>query len=654
MTRDAFTPSEARSAPPSVPVRHWHTAIGLGITGAVTSFVGLAFALWRPLPLLGAPPTGEFGHHVAAWGNVILTAVTGGNVGRSGAREYLDLIADLSSIVPHTAWAVWSRFGLCVAVALTVGLWLLRAGLVPRNAEQHLAGARLLTGADALHAAKREAARLRAGAPGLMRLHPALDWPRSHWVRHCQLVGSVGSGKSQIIVPVVQQLVARDEKAIIFDSKGEYTAAFPDALLINPFDARSAIWSIGEDLASRDDAVVFAASLIPDNDKNPFFSTSAQMLLTGILWSLQTEHGRRWGWRALAARMALPAEALAQLLQVHYPEAAVLLNPQARSAGDVHSTLLAATRLIRPLAVAWGELCVHGKPRRRVSLRAWARDDYRSSKRQLILGAGSAQLTRAYVSAMLNVLVPHLVSGELPDSQERVLAFVLDELPSLGKVNLVPLIDRGRSKGCVCLLGMQDMAQLKLVYGAELAQAIPSMIATHVICQISPGETRDAIAQMIGKRRVAVFETTTTVNGGSQRVVEHHDRPILLPSDLTEGLGPQRSKKYANGFAIRALVMAGGDILRLDFPSTILLPRRRPFVPAKWLADVEAANGELAAAAASGEAPVKADAAASSASPSVAADGATTRAGLLHLAERLDAVRNAARQEVPGVDDPAA
>jgi hypothetical protein len=640
MTRDAFTPSEARLVPPSVPVRHWHTALFLSISGALTSFAGFAFALWRPLPLLGAPPVGGFASHLAGWGNVLLCMASGGHIARADTQEYLDLLSDLASNVPETPWATWSRFVLSLGVGLTIGVWLLRAALVPRNAEQHLAGARLLTGREALRAAKREAARLRSGAPGLLCLHPAFAWPRSHWVRHCLIVGSVGSGKSQIILPLVNQLVAADQKAIIFDSKGEFTQAFPEALLISPFDARTAIWDVGADVTTRDDAVVFAGSLIPENEKNPFFHTSSQMLLTGIVWSLQTDYGPRWSWRALAARMALPAEELTRLLQVHYPEAAVLLNPQARSAGDVHSTLLGASRLIRPLAAAWGASRVDGKPRRRISLCAWARDDYRGRKRQLILGSGSnAQLTRAYVSAMLNVLVPHIASAELPDSQERVLAFVLDELPALGKVNVVPLIDRARSKGVLCVLGFQDMAQLRMVYGPDLAQAIPSMIATHVICQISPGETRDAIAAMIGKRRVAVFESTTTASDSNQRIVEHHDRPILLPSDLTVGLGPHRSRTYTNGFAVRALVMAGGDILQLDFPGTVLPARRRPFVPAAWLAPVQASAAEPAAGAAATQAPEEAPSAPVCAPVAAPADEAGARAGLMRLAERLDTIR---------------
>jgi hypothetical protein len=625
--RDAFTPSDVHAIPPSVPVRHWHSALIIGFGSATLIFIGVAFLLWRPLPLLGDPPDGSITSHLLAWGKMMLYALSGGSLCRSDVHAYWSRIADLSALAPGTAWHVGSRFGLCVGSALLSGGLLLRGALRPRTAEQHLAGARLHVGAEAVTVARCEAARYRGKQPGFMKLHPALDLPPSRWSRHLLIVGSVGSGKSQIILPLIEQIIAANHKAIIFDSKGEVTTAFPEPLLISPWDARSAIWSIGDDIATRDDAAVFAATFIPETPKNPFFATAAQMLLTGIVWSLQSEHGRSWGWRELSEfLMVPPAELHARLLPT-YPEAAHFLDPAVRSAGDVYATLIGGTRIIRQLADAWGDPThPDGTPRRRLSLRAWARDDYRSRKRQLILQAGpNAQLTSAYVGAMLNVLVSRIVSPELRDDPERSLFFVLDELSSLGKVNIAPLIDRGRSKGVMAILGLQDIAQLRAVYGPELAQAIPSMVATHVICQISPGETRDALAAMIGKRRVAVFETTTTTTGGSARIVEHHDRPILLPSDLTEGLGPQQGRRYPHGFAIRALVMQGGDVLRLDFPGTVWPKRRQAFVPASWMAVVERTPHEPAAAAAS--------------SPPPDQDTASTRSDLLRLADQLDAVR---------------
>jgi len=646
MTRDVFSPTEAIWVPPSLPVRHWHTAIGLGLTGAVFTFVGTAFALWRSVPLLVAPPAGGFSLHLAAWAKMILYAMTGGSVGGASVHEYFDWVMELSSVAPETSWAVWSRFAVCVVAALVVGTWLLRVGLTPRNAEQHLVGARLLTGPEALRAARAESARLRGSVrEGFLKLHAALDLPLSQWRRHLWITGSVGSGKSQIIAPVIEQIVAANHKALILDLKGEYTAAFHTCVLLNPFDARSAIWDIGRDLVTRDDAQVFAASLIGDNEKNPFFTTSAQMLLTGILWSLQSELGRDWGWRELAERAAFPSVQLEALLKSHYPEAAALIQPQARSAGDVHSTLLTATRLLRSLAAAWGETPrPDGTSRRGLSLRAWMRDDYQSRARQIVLGSGpNPQLTNAYVAAALNVLVPHLVSPELPDDPARALFFVFDELPAVGKINLPPLIDRGRSKGCICILGLQDEAQLRRVYGPELAQALPSMIANHVVCQIGPGETRETIANRVGKRRVAVHEATTSNQGGSQRIVEHHDRPIVLASDLTQGLGPQ---KYKKGFHIRALVMLGGDLLRLDFPGATLPKRRRAFVPAPWLAPVKGAAPEPAAAAA------PAPSARPTEAGGVGSMAATpAREELLRLADRLDAVRRSG--EPDHAHDPA-
>src|SRR5690606_17019676 len=106
-----------------------------------------------------------------------------------------------------------------------------------------------------------------------------------------------------------------------------------------------------------------------------------------------------------------------------------------------------------------------------------------TGRKQVIVQAGpDPQLTRAYIGSMLNVAVPSIISAELSDNEQgRFLGFVLDELPSLGLIQLAPLIDKGRSKGVVVVAAVQDLAQLRKVYGPDEAQSLTSMVGMHVI-----------------------------------------------------------------------------------------------------------------------------------------------------------------------------
>lgn len=75
----------------------------------------------------------------------------------------------------------------------------------------------------ALHVLRREARR--EGEPEAL-IHPKLRLPRGRETKHVLLVAAPGAGKTQVIAPLLQDVLARGEAAIIYDFKGDYTAAY--------------------------------------------------------------------------------------------------------------------------------------------------------------------------------------------------------------------------------------------------------------------------------------------------------------------------------------------------------------------------------------------------------------------------------------------
>lgn len=342
-----------------------------------------------------------------------------------------------------------------------------------------------------------------------MRIHPALLLPKSKWTKHTLIYGGVGAGKTQILIPILRRIFRANHRAILYDVKGDFTSYYPSALLISPWDERSAIWDIGQDICTRDAAQEFASSIIPTNERDPFWTNAAQFLMTGVLFSLQAEKGTDWGWQELAERCNYDQAKLLDLMQRYYLKGAnVIADPNSPQTGSVISTLAAYTRLIDDLAVAWGNT----EGRQHFSLRDWLDPDYAGPK-QIILQAGKGEkLTSAYIAAMINCIVPEIISPALSDNElGRTLFFVLDEFTSLSKIKIQPLLDKGRSKGVCCILGFQDIAQVRKVYGPDDAKSITGMVGTHIVCRVGPGETREMIAnQIIGKRRIATLNTNVS------------------------------------------------------------------------------------------------------------------------------------------------
>lgn len=560
--RDVLGPTEASSASASEVVRRWDVAAVLGTLVLCGVGAIVAGVLWA----FGDPPISRL-QSLRLAADLFLTVAT---LGRQGAE----------------AWpAMQAHPWIAVRVLVTIVLAAASSGLVfqvaarPMSRVRHIEGHRLLEGNEVKQACRRAAA-----PKPWVQLHPWLGLKKQQWTRHLLIMGGVGAGKTQILWPLIEQIAVKmNRKTIIYDVKGDFTQALPSALLISPWDARSARWDISRDVRTPQAAETLAQSLIPAKD-GEFWGPAARTILVGVLTKLmhQKEHAAEpWGWRKLADTLAADAYELHDLMADYYPPGLRLLaDPSSTTALNVLQTVSAHTRVIEQLAVAWDD----GMPREGFSLRAWAKDRYRGPK-QVVLQAGpDKELTARYIAAMINTLIPLVISPSLKDAEEsRTLAFVIDEFTSLGKIDIAPFIDKGRSKGCVVMLGFQSIDQVKDLYGPNFASGLMAMVGTTIACKVSMGETQNFIAGQFGKRRVAL--TSHSQSAGTAPSVSQHEetRPVVLPSQLSD-LGPYKKRK---GFGIRAIVSIGGDPMLMEFPGRAL-PRLRPgFVAASWTKGIQ-------------------------------------------------------------------
>jgi hypothetical protein len=464
-----------------------------------------------------------------------------------------------------TAGRLWATLGPALAAALAGG-WL---GARPYCHLKHIAGPRLLEGQEAQKAAQSAAAS--EGAP-FLRLG-TLGLAKQRWTRHMLIFGSPGSGKTQILTPIVRQIVEAGHRALIYDSKGDFTGLCPEAVVLSPWDARSRWWDLSRDIRTPAQASTFAQAIIPIEDgPGRYWSVAAQQLLLGTVRGLAaTEGPGRWGWRTLADRLAEEQPAFVARMRADYSRAAPLIaDPGSQAASSVLATLAAYTRVVDDLATAWG----NGESHTPWSATAWAADSFKGRPAVIVQGGPDQVLTRAYIGAIFNLIVPEVLA--LPDSEMgRSIFFVIDELPSVGRIEIEPLINRGRSKGLCVIGGLQDLAQLRSAYGENQAQALQSMVGTTVVCRLQAGQTRDQVADSFGRARVAILSPT----GGPT----HEETRAVVPSSELSSIGPYKTKRYPAGFAVRAILGGlGNDVLRLDFPGSKLPYRRKPRVPAPW------------------------------------------------------------------------
>ena len=430
--------------------------------------------------------------------------------------------------------------------SVAVLLFLLLKLAKPRDLHIHVSGRRLLTDTAATSELTTQAGfECKAHGRGL-KLHPAFPFALSldRETRHFFVLGSIGGGKTQVILPLMLAAQARNDRMIVHDNKGDFTAKLPgDPIIVAPWDERSVAWDVAADCTTKQDARELAARLIQES-KDPMWSSAARQILVGFLISLQQERGTNWGWKDLAALVPLPQPDLLRLMAKFNPEGVRAVEDASKTTQSILITLSSYMSVVFDLADAWGD-----KPStQRLSFLDWLADENHPRRTLVLQNSGRfASLSRAYIGGILAMLSSRINSPDFEDSKTRRIWFFLDEFPQLGKIeNFAPLLEVGRSKGVRVVIGAQDMAQIRKLYGRDEAQSWASMVGTQVFARINPGETADWVAKLVGDRIVERpnLSVSGTPGGSGQNVTKSYSResiPVLLPSQLSDELGSSRA-----------------------------------------------------------------------------------------------------------------
>lgn len=102
--------------------------------------------------------------------------------------------------------------------------------------------------------------------------------PKGAECEHLMITGATGSGKTNVIHGLLQQIRKLGHKAIIVDSSGGFVEHFFDSAkdkLLNPFDQRTAHWHLWSDCHQDYELSELVESLIPDRKQMDSFWTDA-------------------------------------------------------------------------------------------------------------------------------------------------------------------------------------------------------------------------------------------------------------------------------------------------------------------------------------------------------------------------------------------
>lgn len=343
--------------------------------------------------------------------------------------------------------------------------------------------------------------------------------------RNLLICGSIGAGKSVSIDSLVASIISRRDKLVATDPDGTLASKFmmPGDIILNPFDHRTAHWKLFNEIRSVHDFDRIAKSVIPPQPSG-------------------SDHEEWCGF----ARDIL-ADTMRKLYEQNTPDTDTLVSLLIREPGEVIRDFLANTdsqgyfreNAERATASVQFLMTTYVRPLRHVtqgdfSLHDWVNDP----------DAGNIFITtredmrstlRPLVSTWIDMICSAILSLQ-PMSGKRVW-MSLDELASLGKLDsFVPAATNGRRFGLRMIAGLQDWAQLDLIYGKDAAKIIQACFRNYLIFASSNAHNATRASEIIGEHEVERLRLSNNFNmrgNGMTRNVVHEREMLIMPSEIS-------------------------------------------------------------------------------------------------------------------------
>lgn len=544
--------------------------IGLGITIGIATgalvFIEIAWLLWQiPFPF----KMYSFEAHLYGWSAMMINQIVP-ELFQSSAEHYKQYLGNLSPSV--SPFVFTSRFYFAAITGLISGSL---AGYMigkPKSAIAHVGGRELHENAAAVSSLKSQAkTECNMSGEGI-KLHPSFPWNFSlhREKQHLMIAGKSGSGKTQIIIPIISAAIERGDQLVIYDNKGDFSRWVENAIQLAPWHQGSLAIDIAKDCTNTQGARELATRLIPAGH-DPMWHQAARLVLVAILIKLQKQMPRKWTWGDLLEHVCKSQEELVEIIKEHSPEARHVIEAPGKTTQSILINFSTNMSLIADLAAAWGK----APEDKRISITEWIKTP--QSDRKVLILQGSEnykELSDAYIHIVLDMMSSLINSPNLPESSERKIYFILDEFPQLGKLTkFKALLEIGRSKGVRVVMAFQDISQLRAIYDEHVTNSWLGLVSTLIFTQLGIGDTANFVAEkLIGYKTI----DRVVMDKGQPNAPVREKVLVINPHELNENLGITRR-------GINALILGYKDAHIIEWPYTKVNNLRNAYIPASWL-----------------------------------------------------------------------
>ena len=344
------------------------------------------------------------------------------------------------------------------------------------------------------------------------------------------IFGTVGVGKTNAIKELLTTIRESGGRAIIYDRMGGLVRDFYDPatdVIVNPFDARSRVWSPFLEAKSPEALAQIAEVMIPQRpgQSDPFWSQTARLVFEYAARSL-LKAKRPTNRDLRQAIMTISAEELEKLL-AGTPGAHFFGKHVEKTSASIRANMIAELRFLEFLRD-------DGEP---FSIREWVQAGESAPGFVFLTGdAEHSAATRNIISTMVEVAANALMTCD--ESREPRLWFFLDEVPSLNRLPfLISKLAEIRQFGGAFVLGYQVYSQLEDIYGEKGAQSISGTLNNRVVFNTPDARTAKLFSEALGFEDIVEQRENLSFGAHESRdgvsfVSQRTERPIVTASEI--------------------------------------------------------------------------------------------------------------------------
>ncbi|MGJ3494541.1 type IV conjugative transfer system coupling protein TraD, partial [Piscirickettsia salmonis] len=316
--------------------------------------------------------------------------------------------------------------------------------------------------------------------------------------------GSIGSGKSQGIMRLLDEIRATGDAALIYDKECTLKPFFFDKTIdseLNPLSTDCEHWDQWEECENPIEMAALATYLMPKSvqGSDPFWVDAARTIFSTVTWEMR-DHEDREVIKQLQVLLTTTLDELRGILKGTEAENLVSKDIE-KTAISIRAVMATYTKALRFL-----EGLSKDKSKKPFAIKKWIRQQFDSTAaRKGWLFITSRANIHAEIKPLLTAWIGMALKGiqSLPPNSGKRFWIILDEMASLNRLEGFSDIaaDIRKFGGCIAI-GIQSVSQIEYIYGDKEGTAITDLLNTSLYYRSPKQRVAEWVSKDLGEQVV--------------------------------------------------------------------------------------------------------------------------------------------------------